>query len=487
MPPGPPDASNNFGILRVAAAVAYVATRYVMFFVATATVMTDINIYAKYAWEYQTARARGQPFYEFHRAQLEKAQAQHGLDPKASEYSAVEYPPLAVQFMRWPTLFLTVPTSAPECPQRFEAKYWVVYRFGMLFIDATLFIFVFIQSGRLFPADTFWERSARVFTYLVSSALCWVFLFDRLDLIVALASFLTVVLVIRGRVVLAYALLACAVGFKLTPAVLIPIVAVATIPAAAVGAWRKGRRAALVWAAGWRLLVLSALGALALTGWAALDGPASVRFFDFHRERGVEIGSVPGSIIMLLGRLGSEVTVYHSNYSVNIRSAVGPIVQSTTATAGLIGMAGATFLTWRRLIRFDEPGSRPGQRLAEVNAGEVLRGSLLLFLIFIAANKVFSPQYLIWLLPFAALWPGRGRRLALVLAVFVTLCGLTGLIYWKFFWTDLTAVITRPPEHDWSFGQPTPRGIFVLAARNLCLLILIPLVAFLRIERTEAK
>jgi hypothetical protein len=53
----------------------------------------------------------------------------------------------------------------------------------------------------------------------------------------------------------------------------------------------------------------------------------------------------------------------------------------------------------------------------------VVAYALIALLTFVATNKVFSSQYIVWLLPFAALLPGK--RALVILAV----CALTTGVY----------------------------------------------------------
>ena len=80
---------------------------------------------------------------------------------------------------------------------------------------------------------------------------------------------------------------------------------------------------------------------------------------------------------------------------------------------------------------------------------------------FVAFGKVLSPQYLIWLIPFFACLEGRpGGRARLG---FLITCGLTLMIYPLFFQWVL-----------WFL----PRGIVLLNARNLALVVTYGLLVF---------
>src|SRR5438128_7963938 len=69
---------------------------------------SDVGIYAQYAREYQAAARQGVSFYDLHARVVEQQIAAAGLagaPPETlAEYKDVEYPPLALAFMRLPGL-----------------------------------------------------------------------------------------------------------------------------------------------------------------------------------------------------------------------------------------------------------------------------------------------------------------------------------------------------------------------------------------------
>ena len=110
-----------------------------------------------------------------------------------------------------------------------------------------------------------------------------------------------------------------------------------------------------------------------------LAGPNYLDTFRYHAQRGVQIESSYAGIIMLLRPLGFAMQVDESFGSTNLASAATAVVK--TLSPWLL-LAGSTYLLGLR--RF---------------AGDA-RGALLLIcallLTFMLTNRVFSPQYLIW-------------------------------------------------------------------------------------------
>jgi hypothetical protein len=116
---------------------------------------------------------------------------------------------------------------------------------------------------------------------------------------------------------------------------------------------------------------------------------------------------------------GSSIEAVHSYGSINLVGDLGPALAGasvalfgTLATAlTLAGLAVGYAATWRRLRGADPPGA----------AAVLVDGTLAAALAYMVLGKVFSPQYLVWVLPLFAL-RGRARRV-------VALLGASQVIY----------------------------------------------------------
>ena len=138
---------------------------------------------------------------------------------------------------------------------------------------------------------------------------------------------------------------------------------------------RDGLRCALVAGAS-GLLALAAMNAVML----ALAGDAYLATFRYHTQRGVQIESVYAGLLLLLKPLGLALRVEESFGSTNLASCATGLVKTISPLLFLTG-AGAVLLT-RRFAR---------------DGGGALLLTCVLFLLFMLTNRVFSPQYLIWI------------------------------------------------------------------------------------------
>jgi hypothetical protein len=213
--------------------------------------------------------------------------------------------------------------------------------------------------------------------------------FDALPVAIALAGLLAFA---RDRTDLGFLLLGVGTMTKLFPA----------LPAAVAVVWlvaRGERRTALRGTA-----VFAAVVVLVSLPFAGAGYAESLRF---HLDRPVQIESTPASVLFALG--GSQVTgtnLRPDRFKSNgLDGGHAELVETLFSVALVLALAGVLALARR--------------------AGDVRHLVLTGFaalLAFVTLGKVFSPQYVIWLAPFAALaWVWRQRAVALLTAAGIVL------------------------------------------------------------------
>ena len=245
----------------------------------------------------------------------------------------------------------------------------------------------------------------------------------------ALAVFALAAL-LSDRPVPAAVLLGCAIGTKLWPAAILPLFAVLLVQT-------RGPRATAVWTAG----VGAVLAAIFLP--FTILAPGGVGH-SFHSQlaRPLQLESLGSAVLIAVHRVAG--TTLHVTGSFGSQNVTGPgahAVELVTTLAGLIALAAIWVLFAR--------GPATGGRLATHSAAAV--AALLAF------GKVFSPQFVIWLVPFVLLAGGlRGVASGTLLAAVL---GLTHAWF---------------PHHYWALAQgfgPTQAG--ELLARDLCVVALV--------------
>lgn len=213
--------------------------------------------------------------------------------------------------------------------------------------------------------------------------------FDALPIAIALGGLLALS---RDRHAFGFALLGAGAMTKLFPGLLAVIAIV----------WLAGRRE-------WRSALRggAVFSAVVVAISLPLAGAGYVDSFEFHLDRPVQIESTPASVLFALG--GSEVT------GTNLRpdrfksnGLDGGHADAVEAVFAVLLILALAFIGWLAT-------RRPHVRHM------VLCGFAAL-LAFVTLGKVFSPQYVIWLAPFAALaWVWRMRAVALLTAAAIAL------------------------------------------------------------------
>jgi hypothetical protein len=423
--------------------------------------------YEQWVQEFQAAARRGVDFYSYHerRAQedLERLRAQ-GRTDLHEESRAVEYPPLALAVIVLPGAAAgPLPDDGPV-PDDWLRRYVTAYRLEMLLFDLLAFAVVAATARRLFPEETPGELAERLIVYLLATAALGPLLYNRLDIAAAALTVLALGVLVRGASAFwALLTLAVAVHFKLVPLVLAPWWALGTCPASWPGRPMTALRflgPPLV-----RLLLLAALIAALFMPFWLLGGMHALDFLAYHRDRGLEIESTYGSLLLALRPLGFSVGVAERYGSYELVSPAADLWARLAApvTAALLAAAGALLL--RDLLRRPHEAPTPARTLAQAYPRLFVAHTLLVLMLAVAASKVFSPQYLLWLIPPAALAPFAPRPRRLLLWSLVGLCLLTTLIFPVLFWKHVVGLVTPRTEPPQLLG-PTALGVAVLAARN---------------------
>ena len=204
------------------------------------------------------------------------------------------------------------------------------------------------------------------------------------------------------------------------------------------------------------------VGMLVVTGVLALVFTHEFSFLGEQGSRGIEVESLPGSLLLLARMFGYHASVHYSygSYQVSGRFSDG------LADLAVLGtVVGFGWLLWWRL------------RARTWNAATPADAALTAMLIFVSTSRVISPQYLVWLLGLGAVclvFTATGQRPVALSLLPIT--ALTALVY-PALWTSLL--------HGHGLGRAL--AVLVLLLRNAALLAA-TLYSALRLWRgTEAR
>jgi hypothetical protein len=301
--------------------------------------------------------------------------------------SPVEYPLLALPFVFLPRLFVST-----------QRAFVLLFAAEMLLANAIIVWSVAreIENG---------PSPARLGGRLVWLTACFVcvapFVIGRFDAIPALVAFLGASWWYGRRPILGGLAAGLGTLVKIVPgAVAIPGLMSETFRERP---WRGRGSLAFVGS----LVVATAV-------WFTIGGRGMWDAVRYHSGRGIEIGSVYSGVLYFAARLdGSQVRTSFDHESTNLsggwsRQAAALALPIQACVLGLVG--------WR----FWRSGMREPMRFGGAAV-----------LAFAATGKVLSPQYLIWVIPFAAICEGSAGRLVRIGFLFASLT--TMLLYpWSF-------------------------------------------------------
>jgi uncharacterized membrane protein len=317
-----------------------------------------------------------------------------------------EYPPLAAL-----ALWLA------GLPGRDEATYAVSFALLVApFVLATQWLAAQLAGGARAGAAVAWLL---VLTPLLIGASLRTH-FDAIPIALSLGGLLALA---RERALLGFALLGLGTMTKLFPGLL---AVVAVVWLAGRGEWRVALRGAAIFAA------VGVAISLPFAGKGYVDS------YRFHLQRPVQIESTPATVLFALG--GSRVTgtnLRPDRFKSNgLDGGAAEPVAALFAVALVLALAAIVVLA----------GRQPDARQLVLCAFAAL-------LAFVCLGKVLSPQYMIWLAPFAALaWVWRERAVALL-----TVCAIV-----------LTQV--EFPTRYFDLINERSDAIAIVAARNALLL-----------------
>jgi hypothetical protein len=255
-------------------------------------------------------------------------------------------------------------------------------------------------------------------------------LFDtRFDLWPTLLAILALAALVRDRPILSGALLGLAFSAKLWPGVLVPI--------AVVHLWRRsGRKNALS-----HVVAFVIVAAACFLPFAVLAPHGLQTMFSDQLDRPLQVESLGAAVLMAAEHLGLHPLATIDSHGAQALSGRGAGLAADLSTVFEIAAALAVWIFfWRR---------RNTGEATLIAAAAVVAGV-------VAFDRVLSPQYLIWLVPFIVLV--RGVRGVVAVGLLLLALGLTQTWF---------------PSHYWSLAldHAAPWSWYLLA-RDLALVAL---------------
>jgi len=331
----------------------------------------------------------------------------------------LEYPPLTL-------LLFSVPLLVP-------LPYYSLAFALCIMLIASFIYWLFIQFHS--------QRAAmRFLLYLILGASTLVQV--RFDLLPAACMLMCLIAAERKRWNIAYSALALGVLLKLYPIVALPALFIAEQQANDGNAqWKPTLPQVLRWQ--WKHLILFSSLLVGVTGCFALLNlqEAIVSPVSYLLRRPTQIESLQSSLLWLAHYAGSSFQVVLSYGSLNTLSPLASPLSWIGTSACVLGCLFVFRLQWQQ----------------KVHLGQAMIALLCLLII---SGKVFSPQYVIWLIPLVA-YVGASRLWLYCWGAisFLTVCIFT------FYYAPLTN-----PQTATQIIQSLPGFFVVVSIRNLAFL-----------------
>lgn len=338
------------------------------------------------------------------------------------EVPIMEYPPFALVFMAIPRFFADTPWGYNTA---YVAEVYVFMVIGLYL------------THRL--AERFGYSSKKaMLAYAVLMLLMLEFVLDRYDIFPAILTLLSFYLLATRRCAWAFMLLAVGTLTKLYPAILFPLFVLYLA---------YGRR--------WREMV-EGIVAFVVTG-AVIVGvvwliqPEMItNFISYHSDRPLQLESVAASIIYLFSMFGLvdvQIQLFADN-GFGSDNLVGPFPDAVAGVLMPLTILAIVIVYLVYIVRRRSVGDDDMRLL-----GLAILASIMLFMV---VNKVFSSQYIIWMIP-----P----------AVFLMMVGNDDGFRRRLFWSTVAMILLTQVDFAYNVGylggQADDLGMMVLLVRNI--------------------
>ncbi len=273
-----------------------------------------------------------------------------------------EYPPLAYLFMVIPRLF----TSDP-------------FVYTLIYISMVLIV-TLIGLWLIRKIAMKHDKNAKILMlgYTASVLFLVSFYFDRFDVIVVVITIAAIYLYMEKKYYWAFILLSIGMFIKLYPGLLLPFF---LIPFLANRDFKLGIRCFSIFLAVSVLLIIPFI-------WMSPDTYLS--FITYHTNRGIQIESVFSSFALMLELLGLTSMQTISSYgSFNLEGGITGVLSAISFPLIILSLILFAIVYYRKCMESDD---------RDWGFKMVPMASLVVVLVFILFNKVFSAQYMIWIM-----------------------------------------------------------------------------------------
>ncbi len=300
----------------------------------------------------------------------------------------MEYPPLALIAFSLPHLMALGKELSLAQYKNFYLFEHVLFSLAASIIVLTLFKNLQTRNRRIVEP---------IAVLTIAMVICAPIIPWRYDLFPALLTILSLYLIINKKPVASGISIGIAVAAKLYPAVLIPIFMIYALV--------KNDLRSLK-----RFVIGGGISVITLIPFIILAPNSFTSFLTYHQERGLEIESVMSGLI-LLGKMAGilPAKIVYNYTAFHLSSPYADIILRWLPYIAITLFAiiyASCYIQFKKAFKAKN----------EIPTDSLLAYSILALLIFMGTNKVFSPQYIIWILPFFPLMRLRYASLFLIIS-----------------------------------------------------------------------
>lgn len=287
----------------------------------------------------------------------------------SGDFPTLEYPPFAIVFMAIPRVFLSGPIG---------------YNIGYV-----IEVFVFMVLGLLLVSRIAqicgYSRKRSMLVYTALMLLMIEFVTDRFDVFPAILTLASLYLFMSGRRAWSFLILAIATMTKLYPAILFPVMFIHLVLE---GDRRDASMGTIVFFGS--SLIMAAVSFI-------IEPTSITGFIGYHSARPLQIESVEASLLYPFSVLGISDMWITSAFDPGSFGSDNLVGEVPDAVAGVLTplMVVSILVSYLLYFMFAR-GSHGKAERDRLFISELLLSVML----FIVVGKVFSSQYLIWMIPF---------------------------------------------------------------------------------------
>jgi Predicted integral membrane protein len=333
-----------------------------------------------------------------------------------------EYPPLAY-------LFLTIPRLFASDPQGYQVAFIV-----MVTVFTIIGLYIVRQLSLKF------EKNAKVMMslYTLTVLMLIQFFFDRFDVIVAVFALAAVYLYLEKKYTWAFLLLVVGLFIKLYPGIMFPVFLIPFLADRDIRGVLKH--------AGTFIIACVAL----IIPFVIWSPDTFLTFISYHSDRGIQIESTAASIILFLEMLGlTSVQTVNEYWSFGLSGGAADLVAPLMMPLMIIMILGFCLAYYIHCRSTDE-----NERYASV-----AWASFLVIMVFVIFNKVFSAQYMVWIM-----------MLLIPLMMFIDDKEVTKKVYLLFFATIVTTLYFGLMYQGLCYHEPF--AVLMILLRNILIIAL---------------